>query len=117
MDLAERMALGDPSNVGAHSVSPRAVAGTVESIGVSAGALSGRVMGGFDALAKMPKTVMTQTADTLSTHSNPAARQLGNHDMANSSKTRRDALIFSISQNPTYKRILEEELGVDFSKK
>ena len=117
MDLAERIALGDPSNVGAHSVSGRAALGTIETIGIGTGAVAGRVARGLDKIIDLPKTAFSSVAAKFQGSTNPIEQQFANvmNEMSNSSKTRRNALMFSLSQNPAFKKILEEELGVDFT--
>ena len=93
------------------------LAGTLESYGIRGAIGAGKAVGSIKSLINMPKQQLQQISNQFVKSDNQIKQRLGNtlNEMANSSQTRRNALMFSLSQNPAFKKMLEEELGVDFT--
>lgn len=114
MDIADKIDINQAGlgHVGGISGDPsRLLTGTIEGLGVKGGVLAGKIGRNVKALTQLPKQMFLSAAEKA--RSIPGAgERVANilTEMANSDQTRRNALIFSASQNPAMKKILFDVL-------
>jgi hypothetical protein len=92
----------------------RIVTGPLETLGVRGGIAVGKSVRLAKSLLNAPKTSLQMMANQLNTTGDASKMRLANilTEMAGSGKDRRNALMFSLTQQPAYRKQMSEMMGI-----